>query len=122
MNRPIKILAVDDDPALLRTLRLLLTLEGMTVTTAGDGQEALERLASDDFDLAVVDLQMPRIDGRELCRQMQIRGDATPVLILSAYGAQAAARELNASGFMGKPYDTALLVETIKDLVAGRSR
>ena len=58
-----KLLVVDDDPALSRTLRRALTIEGYDVELAADGSEALQRLSSNHFDAVVLDVAMPRLDG-----------------------------------------------------------
>src|SRR5215212_3506978 len=79
-----KLLVVDDDPALSRTLRRALTVEGYDVECAADGGEALQRLAVGRFDAVVLDVAMPRLDGLAVCRRMRERRDRTPVLMLTA--------------------------------------
>ncbi len=112
-----KVLIVDDDPALLRMLRLWLTGAGMDVTTANDGIEALDQVeATDHFDVIVLDLQMPRLDGRGFCKEMARRGHPGQIVILSAYGADAAGRELDAAAAISKPFDPEVLVETVLSL------
>src|SRR5688500_17693678 len=91
-----RILVVDDDRSLLRSIRMTLALEGFSVETAVDGLEGLERVESAKFDLVVLDLQMPHMDGRTFFREMRSRGYNMPVLVLSAYGAEAARVELQA--------------------------
>lgn len=80
------ILLVDDDPNILRPLRLLLEREGYRVLTASDGQAALAAAAVESPNLIVTDWMMPRLDGVGLCRQL--RDDAAtadiPVVMLSA--------------------------------------
>jgi CheY-like chemotaxis protein len=85
-----RILVVDDDEALLRMIRLTLISEGYAVTTATDGFEGLAAMARAEFALVVLDLQMPRMDGRMMYAEMQRRGCEIPVLLVSAYGAEAA--------------------------------
>lgn len=114
---PARILVLDDDPSLLRTIRLILDLEGFTVETAVDGVEGLEQVAADGFDLILLDLQMPRMDGRTFHREIRSRGYMTPVLILSAYGAEAAKEELGAEGAVHKPFDPDLLVGRIREML-----
>ena len=112
--QPLRVLIIDDDQALLRMLRLSMLSEGLEVATASDGFTGLEALARDNFDAIVLDLQMPNMDGRTLYRQMLAQGRRTPVLILSAYGAEAARRELRADAALPKPFDPDVLVETIR--------
>jgi two-component system, OmpR family, response regulator MprA len=79
-----RILVVDDEPALRESVARSLRFEGYAVTTAGDGVEALDRLAEVRPDAVVLDVVMPRLDGIQVCRRMREGGDRTPVLILTA--------------------------------------
>jgi two-component system, OmpR family, response regulator MprA len=79
-----RLLVVDDDPALSRTLRRALSVEGYAVDTAADGQEALDRIGDGDYDAVVLDVSMPRVDGLAVCRRLRERRDRTPVLMLTA--------------------------------------
>ncbi len=119
MGEP-RILLVDDDAPLLRMVNLALVMEGFAVTTAEDGRGALEQLHRGTFDLIILDLQMPVMDGRTFYREMRARGFQTPVLILSAHGAEAAKRDLSASGALVKPFDPDVLVRTALDLIQAR--
>src|SRR3954447_4217484 len=79
-----KLLVVDDDPALSRTLRRALAVEGYAVDCAADGLEALDRLGGEEYDAVVLDVSMPRVDGLAVCRRLRERRDRTPVLMLTA--------------------------------------
>ncbi|HVM02765.1 MAG TPA: response regulator transcription factor [Acidimicrobiales bacterium] len=79
-----RILVVDDEPALRESVARSLRFEGYNVVTAADGREALAKLASDHPDAVVVDVMMPAPDGIEVCRRMRESGDRRPVLILTA--------------------------------------
>jgi len=118
-DRARRILVVDDDAALQRTVRLILASEGFDVTIAADGVRGLEALASGDFDAVVLDLQMPEMDGREMFEAMRRRGDRTPVLFLSAYGAEQASLDLGAQGGLAKPFDVDVLIEAVSSLLSG---
>ncbi|HXH20965.1 MAG TPA: response regulator [Dehalococcoidia bacterium] len=109
-----RVLLIDDDRALLRMARLALASDAMVVDTAADGVEGLEKLAAADFDVIVLDLQMPRMDGREFYREMRSRGYRTPVIILSAYGAETARKELGAECAVTKPFDPASLIRVVR--------
>jgi DNA-binding response OmpR family regulator len=113
-----RILVVDDDKAMLRMIRLTLVTEGYGVTTAADGVEGLAALGSDTFALVVLDLQMPIMDGRAMFAEMQRLGIGIPVVLVSAYGAEAARQELRAAGAVSKPFDTAVLVDRIQTILA----
>jgi two-component system, OmpR family, response regulator MprA len=104
---PHRLLVVDDDPALARTLRRALGIEGYAVECAGDGAEALRRMAGGRFDAVVLDLAMPQVDGLTVCRRMRERRDRTPVLILTARDAVAdrvAGLDAGADDYLVKPF------------------
>jgi two-component system response regulator MprA len=102
-----KLLVVDDDPALSRTLRRALTIEGYDVECAEDGGEALQRLTAEHFDAVVLDVAMPRLDGLAVCRRMRERRDRTPVLMLTArdaVGDRVAGLDAGADDYLVKPF------------------
>jgi len=111
------VLVIDDDPALVRMIRLALLSEGLDVDTAADGLKGLEATERATYDLIVLDLQMPNMDGREFYREFRSRGGATPVVLLSAYGAQNARNALGAEAAVAKPFDPAVLVRTVRTLL-----
>jgi DNA-binding response OmpR family regulator len=80
------ILVVDDEPAARLSLAELLSLEGYEVTAAASGEEALDLLSEGPFDLAIVDLKMPGIDGMEVIQGLQKRTPDTIIIILTAHG------------------------------------
>ena len=84
MNMDMRVLLVDDDARMRVVLGKLLESAGIcTVADAGDGQEALDRLAAETFDLVVTDCNMPRMNGIALVTALRARGDRTPVIMLS---------------------------------------
>jgi two-component system response regulator MprA len=102
-----KLLVVDDDPALARTLRRALAIEGYDVQCAGDGAAALQRLTADRFDAVVLDVAMPRVDGLAVCRRMRERRDLTPVLMLTARDAiddRVSGLDAGADDYLVKPF------------------
>jgi two-component system, OmpR family, response regulator MprA len=102
-----KLLVVDDDPALSRTLRRALGMEGYDVDTAPDGAEALQKLAAGHYDAVVLDVSMPRVDGLAVCRSMRSRRDMTPVLMLTArdaVGDRVAGLDAGADDYLVKPF------------------
>jgi two-component system, OmpR family, response regulator MprA len=102
-----KLLVVDDDPALARTLRRALTIEGYEVECAGDGTDALQRLMAGHYDAVVLDVAMPRLDGLAVCRRMRERRDRTPVLMLTArdaIGDRVAGLDAGADDYLVKPF------------------
>jgi two-component system response regulator MprA len=115
---PGRVLIVDDDPSILRMLRLVFLADGYDVSTATNGREALDAVDSAKPGAIVLDLEMPVMDGREFFRELRAKGDATPVLILSAYGAELARRELKAEAFVSKPFEPDYLVQEVEKLLS----
>jgi two-component system response regulator MprA len=122
MDKPsMRVLAVDDDPAVLRLIRLVLLTNGFEICTAVDGVDALQRMESCHPDVIVLDMHMPRMDGRTLYRSLRSSGCSTPVLVLTADGSAAAARELGAQGHLAKPFAPEDLREALKSAMASGS-
>jgi CheY-like chemotaxis protein len=114
------ILVVDDDRGIRSLLGMALASEGSDVHMAEHGAAALEAVrSSHQYDLIVLDLQMPIMDGPTFYRELRALPSDVPVLLLSAYGAQAARRELGAEAAMDKPFDPFILVERVVTLVFG---
>jgi two-component system response regulator MprA len=102
-----KLLVVDDDPALSRTLRRALTVEGYAVDCAADGVEALDRLGGTEYDAVVLDVSMPRLDGLALCRQLRAQRDRIPVLMLTARDEvrdRVSGLDAGADDYLAKPF------------------
>ena len=118
-NNP-RVLVIDDDQALLRMIRLSMTSDGFDVATAQDGIAALEQLETAEFDVIVLDLQMPRMDGRTFFSEMTSRGHRPKVVILSAYGAEEARRELKIAAAVPKPFDPDDLIETVRRVASSK--
>jgi CheY-like chemotaxis protein len=112
------VLIVDDDRNLTVFLTTVLSIDGHTVQTASDGESALAFLQDHDIDVIVLDLRMPRMDGRTFFRALRARGDQTPVVIASAYGALDAQRELGAEGAIEKPFTPETLARAIIEVLA----
>jgi two-component system, OmpR family, response regulator len=109
LNGPsMRILVVEDDAALREGLKTVLERAGHTASVTGDGAEADSRLTRDPFDLVVLDLGLPGMDGLTVLRRMRQRKQSTPALILSARD-QIADRvrglDLGADDYLSKPFD-----------------
>ncbi len=103
------ILIVDDEEGIRSFLAEALALDGHAVEQAGDGEEALQRLARQSFDLLVTDLRMPRMDGLELVRRVRQQQPDTEVIVLTAHGSVSTAVEamrLGAFDYLQKPLDS----------------
>jgi two-component system, OmpR family, alkaline phosphatase synthesis response regulator PhoP len=107
MKSPARILVVDDEAHLAAGIRENLEAEGYRTEVAHDGQTGLERLRAEPFDLVVLDVMMPNMDGLELCAQLRRDGIQTPVLFLTVKGAAAdRVRGFEAGGddYLAKPF------------------
>lgn len=102
-----RILVVEDDPHLAAGVVENLRAEGYEVESVGDGRKALEELARQPYDLVLLDVMMPELDGFTVCRTLRERGNNTPVLFLTARGDPAdRVRGLEAGGddYLAKPF------------------
>lgn len=119
----IRILVVDDDKAFRLSTAELLRQDGYGVATAAAAVEAGEALASDDFDLILVDLRMPGMDGLNLVEVLRQRGERAPILMISGFGtieSAVDALQLGADDFLTKPVDPELLSEKVAEFLERR--
>lgn len=109
---PLKILIVEDEPSIQSVLKELLMDAGYEAKTASDGVEALELFRRDKYDLVLLDIMMPRLDGYGVCRAIRETG-GTPVIMLTALDeeeAQVKAFELQADDYITKPFSVRLVL------------
>ena len=122
-----RVLLVEDDKALGEGLRLGLRQEGYTVDWLEDGASALHALLSEDFDLLVLDLGLPRMSGLQVLRELRRSGSALPVLILTARDAtedRIAGLDAGADDYLVNPFDLDELKARLRALLrrsAGRA-
>lgn len=119
------VLVVDDDPDVRQALETYFHLEGCSVTLAENGKEALEALAAEEpvFDLVLLDVVLPEINGFEVLRQSQEMGATSPVLMMSGRGDQENILKgfgLGAQDYIIKPFDAEDLVNRTKRLLGRR--
>jgi two-component system response regulator MprA len=116
-----KILVVDDEPAVRDSLRRALELEGYEVDLAVDGEDAIARLAELAHpDAVILDILMPGIDGLEVCRRMRGEGDTVPVLMLTARAevdSRVAGLDAGADDYLPKPFALAELLARLRALL-----
>lgn len=123
-----RLLLVEDDVALGEGIHQALTREGYTVDWVKDGASALHALLSEVFDLAILDLGLPRLDGLAVLRRLRESGSALPVLILTARDAtedRIAGLDAGADDYLIKPFDLSELKARLRALLrrsAGRAR
>lgn len=119
-----RILLVEDDESLSSGLKLALERAGYTVEHVKDGLQAVAALADNQFDLAVLDLGLPHLDGTEVLARARRGGNALPVLVLSARDAvrdRILALDLGADDYLIKPFDVDELLARLRVLERRRA-
>jgi DNA-binding response OmpR family regulator len=121
-NESVKILVVDDEPAVRESLRRALQLQGYQVALASNGADALEQLGNhaDEPDAVILDVLMPEVDGLTVCRRLRLAGSRLPVLMLTArteVDDRVAGLDAGADDYLIKPFAMAELVARTKALL-----
>ena len=111
-----RLLVVDDEPILLKGLKFSLEQEEYEVVTAIDGEDALEKFKSDRFDLIVLDLMLPKLDGLTVCKEIR-KDSMVPIIMLTAKGdddSKIQGLDAGADDYLTKPFNIAELKARIK--------
>jgi two-component system phosphate regulon response regulator PhoB len=129
---PVKVLLIEDEELIRDTVALALSEEGFEVCTAADGQTALELLQTrprdglsasephQEFDLVILDLMLPYINGLDICRLMRRQGNNVPILMLSAKGTETdrvVGLEVGADDYLSKPFGMRELIARCRALL-----
>jgi two-component system alkaline phosphatase synthesis response regulator PhoP len=112
-----RLLLIEDEPGLVLTLRDRLTREGYLVETSGDGESGLERATGEAFDLVLLDVMLPRLNGFDVLRDLRKRGVDTPVIMLTAKGQvvdKVVGLKLGADDYVTKPFEMVELLARIE--------
>lgn len=118
-NSPARILIVDDEPSITEFVSYAMQKEGYQTETASDGEEALRKIEEQHFDLFILDIMLPGIDGYELCRRIRARM-STPILFLSARDTElnkVVGLELGADDYLAKPFGVRELLARTRALL-----
>ncbi len=123
MNEALRILVIDDEPAMVGAVAALVGSVGHRVSAAYDGAEGLRHFDDDRPDLVILDLAMPGMDGLAVCSEIRQRG-STPIIVLSGEGQEAAkieALDAGADDYVTKPFGKGELLARIRAVTRRRS-
>jgi two-component system alkaline phosphatase synthesis response regulator PhoP len=115
-----RILLVEDEESLANMLKLNLESEGFSVVHAADGPSALEKFRSQAFDLAILDVMLPELDGFTVCQTIRLEGNKTPILFLSAKGTgrdRIEGLKIGGDDYLSKPFDLEELILRVGKLI-----
>lgn len=122
MSERISILIVDDEEAMRDACRQVLTADGLILEEASSGEEALEALRRGSFDLVILDLKMPRVDGLQILQCLREDSPGTAVVVITGYATVESAVEamkLGAADFLPKPFTPEVLRLTVRRAFRG---
>lgn len=125
MQSEIKLLVVDDETRFLEAIAKRLRKRGFDVRTAGNGPDALALARQEKFDIALLDLKMPGMDGGQLLAALKAEHRFLEAIILTGHGSLESAVELTKLGafsYLPKPYELDELIETLKDAFTERMK
>ncbi len=121
MNTLKKVLVVDDDPVIGKSFNRVLAGKGYIVVSAENGQEALNKVANEEYNAVFTDIRMPGMDGIEVAEQLRAKHPWTPVVIITGYGTtdnEARAEAAGVSGFLRKPLSPEMIEKSVEAAVA----
>jgi DNA-binding response OmpR family regulator len=123
----VTVLVIDDDPVIVKLLRVNFELEGFNVISAGDGREGVEKARNERPDVVISDIMMPTMNGLELVSTLKSDPNTAdlPVLLLSAKAQLADVQrgfELGADDYVTKPFDPIELIDKVTALAAAARR
>jgi len=116
------ILVADDEPAVLRSLEFILKKEGYRVLTAVNGQEAYDQASANLPDLVLLDVQMPRMDGNQVCRQLRDEPASANlyIIMITAKGQESDrvnSMESGANEYITKPFSPRKVIARVKEIL-----
>jgi DNA-binding NtrC family response regulator len=123
MEHVIKLLIVDDETRFLNAIAQRLTKRGFDVRTAENGKDAIQLARSEKFDIALLDLRMPGMDGGEVLRVLKEEHQFLEAIILTGHGSLESAVELTKLGaysYLPKPYELEKLIQVLQEAYQAR--
>ena len=126
MNKPFKLLLIDDDEPILANLSIFLRDKKYDVTSASDGLEGLKLFEKDPkgFDLIITDIVMPKLSGMSLISIIKKKSPNTPIIAITGWGEypEALALESQADKVFSKPFELSELDKTINELISSKKQ
>lgn len=121
-----RILIIEDEESLLKLETILLTVKGYEVTGALTGVDALKKIADDTFDMILLDIMLPDMDGFDICNKLKKnpRTAGIPVVMLTAKNKPVDHQQgvtCGASAYLTKPFKSAMIIEVIEKVLRGSS-
>jgi CheY-like chemotaxis protein len=116
-----KVLVVDDDPVVAKSFDRVLSTKGYAVVTARDGEEALRKIAAEDYDVVYTDIRMPGMSGIEVAEHIKGRRPWLPVVIVTGYGTadnEARAKAAGVRAVLHKPLSPAMIESSAQEALA----
>lgn len=120
-----KILVSDDEPGICHILNHELSAAGFAVTVSRDGRQTVELLEQHRFDVLLLDINMPRLDGFQVLEHLKDRADRPIIILITAYGSiesAVKAMQLGASDYVTKPFECAQLIQKMNDRLSKQKR
>jgi len=117
-----KILVIDDDRGVRAICGFILAKEGYDVQYASDGAEALAEIHKETFDLILLDIILPFVDGRHIAKLIRSKGVTTPIVLISSLPEEVVEESrgmCGANGYILKPYKKATLISEVKKALSG---
>lgn len=118
-----RLLLSEDEPSLLRALAVILRKNNYTVDTVDNGEDALTYLSDDHYDAAILDIMMPKMDGITVLKNVRAKGNAIPILLLTAKAEvddKVLGLDSGANDYLTKPFDTKELLARIRAMTRSR--
>ena len=127
MSDKIRILLVDDEPSIVKMVSKRLAVEGYEVLVATDGQEALRKAQTEQPDLIILDLMLPKLNGYEVCRLLKFdqKFQHIPIMIFTAKSQEqdeCLGRECGADAYLRKPFKARELLSQLRGLYEAKER
>lgn len=119
-NNAYRILLVEDEEPLRKTISLNLELEGYQVVRASKGSEGLDIFRSQRFDLAILDVMLPKVDGFTICKTVRLEGNLTPIMFLTAKNTgeeRVEGLKIGGDDYLGKPFHLEELLLRVANLI-----